>query len=83
MDENNIHDSDFALLYPDVNKEELLANEEFNLFAGSRLSAEELSEVYRGYLDLTERIRKREMEKAADRGIASLKQQLDDLIVKA
>ncbi|MBQ8343811.1 MAG: hypothetical protein IJV68_02035 [Clostridia bacterium] len=66
MDENNIHDSDFALLYPDVNKEELLANEEFNLFAGSRLSAEELSEVYRGYLDLTERIRKREMEKAAD-----------------
>ena len=32
----------------------------------SRLSAEELSEVYRGYLDLTERIRKREMEKAAD-----------------
>ena len=65
-EENKILCSDFDLLYPDVNREELLANEEFTLFAGKRLSSEELSSVYRGYLDLTERIRKREMERAAE-----------------
>ena len=65
-EENKIIEDSFALLYPDVNKDELLKNEEFNLFAGGRLSNEELSSVYKGYLDLTERIRKREMEKAAE-----------------
>jgi len=66
MEEENKAPADFSLLYPNVNRDELLANEEFNLFAGSRLNTEELSSVYKGYLDLTERIRKREMEKAAE-----------------
>ena len=65
-EENKIAEDSFALLYPDVNKDELLKNEDFNLFAGGRLSNEELSSVYKGYLDLTDRIRKREMEKAAE-----------------
>ena len=45
-EENKIAEDSFDLLYPDVNKDELLKNEEFNLFAGGRLSNEELSSVY-------------------------------------
>ena len=62
-EENKISEDSFALLYPDVSRDELLKNEEFNLFAGGRLGSEELSTVYKGYLDITERIRKREMER--------------------
>ena len=65
-EENKIISDSFTLLYPEVNRDELLKSEEFNLFAGKRLDSEELSSVYKGYLDLTEKIRAREMERAAE-----------------
>ena len=65
-EENKIISDSFTLLYPELNKDELLKSEEFNLFAGKRLESEELSSLYRGYLDFTEKIRVKEMERAAD-----------------
>ena len=58
-------DEEFSLLFPDVTVETLTADEDFNLFAEGKLGASSLSDVYKKYGELTERIRKREKEAAA------------------
>ena len=58
-------DEEFSLAYPDITEESLLADEDFTLFAEGKLNGASLSDVYRKYGELTERIRKREKEAAA------------------
>ena len=54
----------FALLFPDVDKEALLKDEDFSSFAEGKLDTGDIATVYKSYLDLTERIKARERERA-------------------
>jgi hypothetical protein len=58
-------DEEFSLLYPEITEESLLADEDFSIFAEGKLDSSSLSNVYKKYGELTERIRKREKEAAA------------------
>ena len=62
MEEMN---DDFSLLYPDVNRDELLRDEDFSYFAKGKLENEGLSSVYGRYTALLAKIRNEEKERAA------------------
>lgn len=64
MEENKITDS-FSALYPHINRDELLADEDFGYFAKGKLDTEELTSVYGKYLDLLDRVRGEEREKVS------------------
>ena len=62
MEEMN---DDFSLLYPDIDRDELLRDEDFNYFAKGKLESESLSSVYGRFSALLTKIRNEEKEKAA------------------
>ena len=64
MEENKFTD-DFEALYPDTNREELLADEDFGYFASGKLESESLSSVYGKYLSLLDKVRSAEREKVS------------------
>ena len=63
MEDKEIQDS-FSLLYPHTSRQEVMKDERFADYARGKLDGEELSSVYGGYLELVEKIRKEEAEKA-------------------
>ncbi len=64
MEDNTLND-DFSLLYPNVNRDELLRDEDFNYFAKGKLESESLSTVYGRYSALLTKIRNEEKERAS------------------